>query len=377
MSAPSGSGRRVAILGIDDLARKNRKQLVWMNARGYAFDVFTSDVLGDSAQNLPPGNQLERLEPGATARLRQISAYLAGHRRVLNHVEVYPGGRFAAVYVALARLWRIPTMVVERGDLLYRDRYDRVTRASMALCYRGANVVWYREIYTERLLRKMGVHRRFFLSNAVALPERVPAPSGPIIDFLWVNRLIVERRADWVAEVLARPRLAAARVLMQGFMDGPLASAAVRERQEYVRGRRLQNLEIRPYADPGERYRSSRFFLLPSEIVFGNNALLEAMAHGVVPLVSDVEGARLVVTDGVDGILHPHTREGLAVAMERAMALPPDVYARMSRAAVEKVATCFSMDRWAESLAEQYRRLAAGKPPQMREIPGRADRASP
>ena len=363
MSASRPAERRVAIFGIDDLARRNRAQLEAMNARGYAFDVFTNDVLGDSRENLPPGNGLETLHPGASGRARQLVSYLAAHRDRLNHVEVYPGGRFAGVYVAVARLFRVPVMVVERGDLLYRERYGPLTRAAMALAYRGADVVWYRELYQGRILAEMGIRRRFFLSNAVPLPEAVHPPEARTIDFLWVNRLIVERRADWVADVLARPAFAETRNVIQGFLDGVLASEEMRARQEYVRARALVNLEIGTYGDPGRLFRAARFFLLPSEIVFCNNALLEAMAHGVVPLVSDVEGARRIVTDGVDGFVHPHTPDGLTAAMERALSLPPEEHARMSRAAVATVTARFSMERWAEKLAEQYRRLGSGEPP--------------
>jgi glycosyltransferase involved in cell wall biosynthesis len=363
MSRAADGPGRVAILGIDTFARKNRAQVEGMNARGYAFDVFTNDLLGDSAENLLPGNRLEWLRPGAAARARQVAAYLRAHRGVLNHVEVYPGGRFAGAYVALARLFRVPVMVVERGDLLYFDRYGPLTRASMSFCYRGAHAVWYRELYQGERLRKMRIAQTFFLSNAVARAEHVPPPEARTLDFLWVNRLIVERRADWVADILARPRFTRTRVVIQGFLDSELASAAVRQRQDYVLSKGLAHLEVGNYGNPEHLYRAARFFLLPSEVVFCNNALLEAMAHGVVPLVSDVEGARMIVTDGVDGFVHPHSREGLAGAMERALALPPDAYAHMSRAARETVAARFSLDRWCDALEDQYGRLAAGAPP--------------
>lgn len=353
--------RRVAVFGLDNFSRKNRAQLSVQNARGYAFDVFTSDTLHDSAANLPPGNTITLLAPDLVRRTAQIVRYLRAHAAVLNHVEVYPGGRFAAVYVALARAFGVPTMVVERGDLLYEDRYGAVTRASMRAAYRLADLVWYRELYQERRLRELGARALLFLSNAVGVPGvRIP-PAARTTDFAWVNRLITERRADWLVEVLAEPDLAGARVEMLGFLEGRAADAGMRERQAYVLARRPANLTTGAFGDPSALYRRARFFVLPSEIVFANNALLEAMAHGVVPLVSDVEGARRIVEDGVDGFVFQHSRDGLRDAMRRARALDPASYEAMSAAAIAKVRARFSVEEWGDRLAATYAELARGR----------------
>src|SRR5690606_30158578 len=48
-------------------------------------------------------------------------------------------------------------------------------------------------------------------------------------------------------------------------------------------------------AHPEEYYRRARIFVLPADIIFANYSLLEAMSHGVVPLVGDGEGAERIV----------------------------------------------------------------------------------
>src|SRR3712207_6124887 len=149
-------------MGLDNFSRKNRAQVVGLNRRGYTFDVFTNDALGDSAANIPAGNSCTALARRADHRARQVVAYLRAHRHRLNHVEVYPGGRFSVTYAALAKLAGVPVMTVERGDLLYRDRYDRLTAVAMRACYRLADVVWYREFYQEAALRAVGARRLFF-----------------------------------------------------------------------------------------------------------------------------------------------------------------------------------------------------------------------
>ena len=352
---------RIAVFGLDNLSRKNRPQLETLNAAGYTFDVFTNDALGDSAANLPRGNTVTRLAGSFLGRVAQINRYLTSHAAKLNHVEVYPGGRFSAIYVLLARVHRVPVMVVERGDLLYRDRYGALTRASMSLCYRAANVVWCREFYQERALARLGAKRVFLLANAVSPPSDVAPATDRVVDFAWVNRLIPERRATWVVDVLASPTFASVRAVMMG-LQSSAPDAGTRAQQAEVAARSLPNLELLPYGNPAWLLRSARFFVLPSEIVYCNNALLEAMAHGVVPLVSDVEGARLIVEDGVNGFVFPHSPEGLREAMTRAVALDASEYGRLSTAAAATMRERFSTHSWGTRLRVEYESLSrAGK----------------
>ena len=359
---PAGARDRVAIFGIDNFSRKNRAQVVGLNERGYVFDVFTNDRLGDSHANLPPGNTATVVASSFAARVRQVARYIRAERRRLYHVEVYAGGRFSAVYVLVARLFGVPVMAVERGDVQYLRQYGLVTALSMWACYRLATEVWYRELYQERRLRALGVRRLFFLPNAVKAAADVARTHERTVDFVWSNRLIAERKPSWVVRQLARPEFARTRNAMLGFLDERLADAGTLANQAYAREHRPANLELRDYCDPAPVLRVSRYFLLPSDIVFCNNALLEAMAAGVVPLVSDVEGARLIVDDGVNGFVFPHSEDGLARAMRAAVDLAPADYERMSRAAAEKVRTHFSLDRWLDALAAEYARLRGGAP---------------
>jgi glycosyltransferase involved in cell wall biosynthesis len=354
------------VLGLDNFSRKNRAQLEGLNERGYVFDVFTNDRLGDSMANVPAGNTLTIMSARAGERVRQLVRYFGEHRNEIHHAEVYPGGRFAAVYVALARWYAVPAMVVERGDLLYRERYGALTALSIRLSYRLADVVWYREFYQdgqaiqEQRLRALGARRLFFLPNAVARPVESGSDGERKVDFLWVNSLKGERKPGWVVDVLAEPEFATTRNVMLGLLGDRTADPATRANESYVRHRAPANLRLGGFEHPGQLFRTARFFLLPSDMVFCNNALLEAMSHGVVPLVSDVAGSRLIVDHGVDGFVFPHSPAGLRDAMRDALRLSSAEREQMSLAAVAKVRADFSVERWTERLASEYARLGAG-----------------
>jgi glycosyltransferase involved in cell wall biosynthesis len=351
---------RVAVFGLDHLARKNLWQLAGLNAHGYTFDVFANSPPRGERIVIPDGNTSTLLMPAFRARMHQVAAYLRRHARVLHHVEVYPGGRFAALYVLLARALGVPVLAVERGDLINRPRHGPLTRASTLVAYRGAHAVWYREPYQERELRRLGVRRLFFLPNAGPREAPPVEPAARDLDFVWVNRLVKERKSAWLIDALHDPAFDGTRNALAGFLDGETADREIVRNQAHARASAPANLELIPFCAPQPLYRRARFFVLPSDVVFCNNALLEAMAAGVVPLVSDVEGADRIVEHGVNGLLFPHAPEGLREAMLAALRIPPAEYARMSAAAVAKVRTDFSSTAWAERLAREYARLRNG-----------------
>ena len=345
----------VVILGLDAFLRKNVAQLREMGALGYRFHVCTTGNAGVLEADAPKAHQVIRLAASPVARAAQVLRHLWRHRHSISHVEVYPGGRFAFFYAGRTRLLALPLLVVERGDLIDEDSLPRWDAGLRRLCYLLADCVWYREPYQGRALANLGVTKMSFIPNAVDFTS-YECETDRDVDFLWVNRLIPQRRADWFATLMSSGEFAHTRGVMSGFLPSP-KEPAVAALQDAIRRQRPANLDLHEYADPSAFYRSARYFVLPAEVVFANNALLEAMAHGVVPLVSDVEGARDIVTDGVDGWVFPHTADGLRQAMRRATSTPPEVWQRMSTAAAGSVRARFSRQVWADSISNLYAQL--------------------
>jgi glycosyltransferase involved in cell wall biosynthesis len=88
------------------------------------------------------------------------------------------------------------------------------------------------------------------------------------------------------------------------------------------------------------------------------NVLLEAGAAGLPLVATDAGGSRELVLDGVTGLLVPvGDVEALAAALER-LANDPVLRDRLGRAARERVATTFGMDRMVAEFAALYEELA-------------------
>ena len=106
------------------------------------------------------------------------------------------------------------------------------------------------------------------------------------------------------------------------------------------------SIKVEEYIAPEPFFKRGRFFLLPSDVVFANNALLEAMSYGLVPLVSRVSGSDLIVEHLVSGYIFEHTYDGFKEAIDWAMALSDTEYEQISFAAQRKIETNFSCERY-------------------------------
>jgi glycosyltransferase involved in cell wall biosynthesis len=351
----------VTIVGIDTVRQKTLYQTRWLKRHGFEVHVLTlhrdpgSITEDDSAR-------IEEARVGAGARIRQFAGHLRAHRRRLHHVELYVAGRFAFVYALMCRLARVKLLAVERGDLheCQRRVYPLTVRLSIYACYRLANCVWLKEPYMERAFSRWRVRNTFLLPNAVPVPDAIAQDGERDIDFLWANRLVPERNPEWFADAvagLAERREVSASVL--GFSVGdPGPRVAAVERAVRQKLGPVPSLHCEPFGDPEPSYRRARFFVLPSDYVFGNFALLEAMAHGVVPIVSNVEGTERLIDSGRNGFAVTHDPRSFAAALEDALDLPEPAWELASQRARETVAEHFSLDGWGQRLLQRYEALA-------------------
>jgi glycosyltransferase involved in cell wall biosynthesis len=355
-----GNKKRIVVF-IDWVLAKNKVQIDAAHRLGYSLSFFVGKYNESSSAYFLPDDEHILLKAGFFSRLQMIGSYLKENRANLHHLEVYPGGRFSFVYVLLSLYFGVPCICVERGDLLYfkKGGYGTFTRISMWICYKFSDIVWYREPYMLELLEKMKVRNAFFLHNAIEMTNRQAYNNGgefyKEIDYLWVNRIITQRRSDWFATVLACHNFKDSRNVIAGILD----NSAYRELQESLLKSAPSNLTILSFiSNPSELYKKARFFVLPAEVVFANNALLEAMSYGAVPLISRQSGSELIVEDGVSGFLFDHNQESFKEAMLKAFKLSNEAYLKMSFAAIDQIKMRFSSDTYYIQLQIMYNKLS-------------------
>ena len=143
-----------------------------------------------------------------------------------------------------------------------------------------------------------------YVPNPVVMrdPAPDPAPRGPII--LGVGRLVPQKGFDILLRAFASGArdMAGWRVEILG--DGPLRRELARLAETLgIRERVVFHGRV---ADPFSHYARAAVFVLPSRFEGMPNVLLEAMASGLPPIVSDASPGPLEeVTDGENGLVVP------------------------------------------------------------------------
>lgn len=347
------------LIFIDRVAPKNYLQIEAVNDIGFFPDFFVT-----AAANPPPefDKQFSQkvLHKKFFRRTLQVFKHIANNKKIIHHVELYPGGRYSFLYVLIARLHRLTCICIERGDLLYYNKkgYGLVTRFSMWFCYRFSNAIWYKEPYMKPILQKLN-KKLFFIHNAIRAKKNFTpvSPADKDITFLWMNRAIPQRRSDWFIDVLKKSELN----FTKNYFIGLMPSSVYTIEENYLKKNKPGNLTVENYCNnPEDFYKRAKYFLLPSDVVFANHSLLESMSYGVVPLVSDQNGTSIIVENGVNGFVFNHTKKDFEQAVLQALQISEDNYMRLSIAATEKVSNDFSEEKYKSAIQKMY--LLLNKP---------------
>jgi glycosyltransferase involved in cell wall biosynthesis len=172
---------------------------------------------------------------------------------------------------------------------------------------------------------------------------------------VWVARLVTAKNPHVLLRAWKRLNAEGKyRLLLAG--DGPLAA----EMKEFVEREGLREVHfLGNVNDVSPLHRQGSVFVLPSYGEGCPNALLEAMASGLCPVVSRVPGCADVVEDGVNGLLFESDDDSqLAAALGRALEDAP-LRRQLSAAARTYVERSHAFDRVAEMILDECKALAA------------------
>lgn len=195
--------------------------------------------------------------------------------------------------------------------------------------------------------------------NPVELPDRVPErPAGQRVPVLFLGRLN-ERKGvpDLLAAVAALDPADRDRLDLRLFGDGPVCAVAARAQQLGLDG----VVSVHGWLDAASRdveLARAEVFVLPSYNEGMPMALLEAMAWGLVPVVTPVGGVPALVVDGVSGLsVEPGDRPALTAALA-GLLVDPVLRAILARHARE-VAEGFDIQAYVRRWRSDWTALAA------------------
>jgi glycosyltransferase involved in cell wall biosynthesis len=271
-------------------------------------------------------------------------------------------------YLAVAKLCGARVLYQVHGGLLdefARGPFAALVRASLRLA--DAVVVLSRaqlEAFRARLPRQAVdvVPNGIDCAPYTRYNRAAPDPQAAL-RLIYIGRLVPAKGLLETIEALrmARSRGVAARLVLAG--SGPEEPRL----RQYVRDAGL----AREVAFVGAAYGAHKAQLLAQADVLAlasyseglPYSLLEAMAAGVVPIVTPVGAIPDVVTEGEHGCLvAPRDAESIAQAIAR-LAADRALLARMSAACRARIAAAYSLERVARDFSQLYWALCATRTP--------------
>jgi glycosyltransferase involved in cell wall biosynthesis len=177
---------------------------------------------------------------------------------------------------------------------------------------------------------------------------------------LFVGRLVGNKGAETIAEAgfLLREKYPDIRLVFVG--EGSSVPERIRERarEEAAEGH-VELPGFVPLDDLPARYRTAHVFCSPATYEGFGQTAIEAMACGCPAVVSNAGGGAEAVIDGGTGFVVPPGDIAATARALDAILGDPATRARMSAAAVERVADHFAMDRYIGRVLAVYDRAIA------------------
>ncbi len=368
--------RTVLVAGMDTVRHKNIYQFEGLSVYGYKFIILTTDSLGHSREWVKDLDNVELYvtplrNPLGLLKLLVLLIKILQSRQI-DLAEIYPFGISQFMTAILLKLYRIPTVIIARGqELSYIKRLMAWrSRLFFGLTYRVAKYVIYKEPYMVDFLRRYRLAGSFFLHNAVPLESFYKRRSEPgRCNLLYLNmirsfrypEIIVSAFKDICGE-LGLKASSGIRLAVVGFMNNPKDPKYSKEMalRKIVNGLDIP-VDFIPWTEqPKDWLDKADVFLLPADVVYLNYALLEAMSRGIPVIISDATWADRIVTNGLEGYILPLDPSQWKVAMLR-LILDPELRLRMGEAARKKVEQEYSIAAYCQEYLRIYSEILSNK----------------
>ena len=218
--------------------------------------------------------------------------------------------------------------------LQMRPKFLRLPPSKLVTIHKGHSLDWYRALPAD--LASIGVPPGRFVIGCVA-NYRPRKGIELLVD------AFRELPAEWQAHLL----------LIGGGMDAPALTKCIAASPVAA------NIHVLGFRqDSSTLMASCDVFVLPSTKREGlARSLIEAMAYGIAPVVTDCGGSPEVVVDGVSGMVVPvRDVAALAAALKR-LHDDPELRRRLGAAARERIRTDFRIEDTIAKTLELYRSL--------------------
>ena len=193
------------------------------------------------------------------------------------------------------------------------------------------------------------------ISNVRAEAEKIRREG--IFTFIYVGRLVGDKGINELVESFSRlnKEFNNTRLLLVGGKEAEYDPLKLETLEEIVRNPAIEDLgfqdDVRPFLV------ASDVFVFPSYREGFPNAVIEAGAMGLPSIVTDINGSREIIMNGVNGVIIPsHSVESLYEAMKYVINYPDEVK-RMANSSRSLIASRYEQGFVQQCLIDYYKEI--------------------
>lgn len=309
---------KILIAGIDYVMPKLFYFQKHWESRGFQYIVFGNDklnIMGEYPEIKFTPSKINRIRYFFFIWHEIINLQKLIKRENIKYCELYynaPLLHQMIVFMVLV-LSRVKIISIYRGgEILYWDKHSTIKKKFMKISNKISFKILYKEKYMPEILKENGMYdpsKIFHLSNSITyLPlENIKYDDKENI-LLFHNSFKKWRNPDFTLEIIndLKMKFKQFKLVLAGYREDT-DDSVIRILKEKIEKYDLnQYVEIYKFAEnaPDSYYKKAKIFLLPSDLVFCNYSLLEAMNYGVVPIVSNADkDSNLIIDNEKDGFI--------------------------------------------------------------------------
>ena len=276
-------------------------------------------------------------------------------------VEIYDIGRTTFIYILLAKIFNIKSIIILRGRELECNQGIRKFGLikSLELC----NHIIAKEYNIIENLKKININtnKLSFIYNSVPIPssDKLYNFKDREIDIIYINSIRKSRNVHILIDVFYElmKELPNLNIFLVGFTSFDKNNYSMEPKYEkyvldLIKKRDLEDkIKLKGFvSDPTKYQKNSKIFVFPSNKVFLNYSLLESMSYGVIPIVGDGEGADKIIKNDYNGYISKINKNDFKKTLLKVLKNDNNYNNKISMRAYYTVQNKYSIKQWGDKM---------------------------
>lgn len=275
-------------------------------------------------------------------RLLKYFTFLLENKSKNNIAVLSPYGLSSILFFLLSKIFFLKIISIEWGVIdVYKKKFF-LEKFFIYIIFKYSNAIWFKEPYMKEKLKFFKNKKLYFIHNAIKPLNKNSQKqlSEKSIDFLWVNRFADNRTPEIPIKALLELK---GKYSFKAVFLGDISN-------EYSYLNKYKEFSVYKYSDPKDFYNISKFFVGSGPRYFGNNALIEAMNNGLIPIVNNSENITEIIDNKINGFICENNVKSFSEQLIFALNLQKKDINSLSDLANKKILNNFSNILWEKKI---------------------------